>query len=86
MHIVNQQFETDVFRNEILEAGHLSAWQKEKEIKKQKEGSLQTNFVELILISEITNSEVRITSKLTYFDRLTDCQDLISKNLYCVIN
>ena len=40
------------------------------------------SFVELILISEITNSEIRITSTLRYFARLTGCQDFISKNLW----
>ena len=42
-------------------------------------------FVKLIFISEITNSEIRITSKLRIFYQagsLTGCKDFISKNLY----
>ena len=38
-------------------------------------------FVELILMSEITNSEIRMTSALMYF-WLTGYQDFILKNLH----
>ena len=43
-------------------------------------------FLELILIPEITNWEIRINSTLRYFCQagwLTGCQDFISKNLLC---
>ena len=43
------------------------------------------NFVGLVLFSEITNSETRITSTLRYFARLAGCQDTgfhLTKSLY----
>ena len=59
------------FRNEILTAGETG----------------KTLNAEAILISEFTNSQIRITATFGVFcqtDRLPGCQHFILKNLYCL--
>ena len=72
----------EVFRNEFLAVCQPASLDKGPKCRSdsywihefRNSGSLQTIFVELILISEITNSEIRITSTLRYFARLAGWQ------------